>query len=524
MARNNMAANLNNILKTLLATAVMLLTACEPLYDPVVRQDVPTSPGSTWEKKSIVVKETAERPFTPADLSGTMPLSRLLDIALYNNPLTRVSWNAARASAYAYRVSLSPYYPTIAYSGSLNAQRNMGSSFATSGQGIVANTSTTTPTPVKPVTTDIVYALNNFSLNYLVLDFGGRDATAELALQTLYASNWQHNFTMQQVMLSVLTSYTSYIGNRALVAAFEQDLKDSEVALKATKVMRSAGLATLTDELLAQSNLETTRTNLIQAQGAEKTSFAEILINIGLPPDADITADDLPQELPVVEISGNITALLELAKKKRPDLGIAIAAIKQQEAQLAISYSSSMPILTATGDWNQIRFVAPKKPAGYNEVAFIGLDFPIFQGYYYMNQQRQLRAQVEEALANLDVQVAAISTQVVTNYYSFKSAEAALPSAQAAVEYSARAFRGYVIQYKTGTASILDMLNALTLLSNARSQLVVVRTQWAVSLANLAFSVGILEDNSGTWRKAPPKELSQLPIEDNKEEEDEQKI
>ena len=47
-----------------------------------------------------------------------------------------------------------------------------------------------------------------------------------------------------------------------------------------------------------------------------------------------------------------------------------------------------------------------------------------------MNQQRQLRAQIEEALANLDVQLATVSTQVVTNYYAFTSAEAALPSAK----------------------------------------------------------------------------------------------
>ena len=55
--------------------------------------------------------------------------------------------------------------------------------------------------------------------------------------------------------------------------------------------------------------------------------------------------------------------------------------------------------------------------------------------------------------------LATIYTQVVTNYYAFTSAEAALPSAQAAVEYSERAFRGFVIQYKTGTASILDVLH-----------------------------------------------------------------
>ena len=96
-----------------------------------------------------------------------------------------------------------------------------------------------------------------------------------------------------------------------------------------------------------------------------------------------------------------------------------------------------------------------------------------------MNQQRQLRAQVEEALAALDVQLAAVYTQVAASYYSYKAAEAALPSSEAAVESSGRAYRGYVVQYKTGTASILDVLNSLTLLSNARSQQIVTRTQWA---------------------------------------------
>ena len=78
---------------------------------------------------------------------------------------------------------------------------------------------------------------------------------------------------MQQVMLSVLNAYTAYLGNKGLVTAYEQDLKDAQVALDAAKVMRTAGLATLNDVLLAQSTLEQTRTNLLQAQGAEKTAF-----------------------------------------------------------------------------------------------------------------------------------------------------------------------------------------------------------------------------------------------------------
>lgn len=510
-----MTAGMQQKHKAALVVVALLLSSCTSIFDPVHNGDVPTSPGSNWSRQSLDVKKTTENPFTLTDLSKTMPLSLLLDMALYNNPATRQSWNTARAAAYAYYASLNTYYPNVAFSGSLNAQTNTGSTFANSGSGIIT-TGTASPTAAKnqSFSTNLT---NNLSMTYLLLDFGGRSASVDFTRQTLYSANWQHNFTMQQVMLSVLSAYTAYLGNKALAAAYEQDLKDFEVALKAAQVMRSAGLATLNDVLLAQANLEQVRTSWLQAQGTEKTALGEVLIAVGLPPDANVSLEQLPQQLPVIEISGNISELLELAKKRRPDLGIAIAAIKQQEDLLALSYSNSMPILTGNGNWNQTRFISPYKPPGYNEVAFLQVNVPIFEGFFFINQQRQLRAQIEAAMANLDVQVAAVSTQVVANYYAFTSAEAALPSSEAAVEYSSRAFRGFVIQYKTGTASILDVLNSLTVLSNARAQEVLIRTQWAASLANLAFSVGVLDDNSGKWQEAPPEKLDHIPIRDDHE-------
>lgn len=507
-----MSNTVKHLSRFVLIGFIALLYSCEPFYDPVRYGDVSDSQGSAWEGGTINVKKTVVNPYTEADLSQTMSLSLLLDMALYNNPSTRVSWNAARASAYSYRASLSNYYPTLTYTGNLSAQTVKGPSFASSGNAIISGTTTTT------TQTHTTYVFNDLNLTYILLDFGGRSATSELAYQTLVASNWQHNYTMQQVMLSVLTAYTSYLGNKGLVEAYKQDLKDAEVALQASLVMKRAGLATLTDVLLSQSNLETTRTNLVQAEGSEKTSIGELLIAVGLPADTNITLEDLPKDLPVIEVSGNISSLLELAKTQRPDLGVAIAAIKEQEAQLALSYSNSMPILSSQLFWDQFRPISPRNHSSYTEVASFNLNFPIFQGFFYMNQQRQLQAQVEEALANLDVQVANVSTQVVSAYYAYQSAESALPSALAAVEYSQRAFRGFVAQYKTGTASILDVLTALTALSNARAQLVVIRTQWAQSLANLAFAVGILDDTSGVFKKSPPGQLSELPINDDKKE------
>lgn len=501
--------------KLALTLLLLLITGCELVYDPIRDDEVPFSPGSAWNEKAIVVKKTTERPYTPADLSGTMPLSLLLDIALYNNPQTRVSWNTARASSYAYHASLSEYYPLITYTGRLAAQTNKGTTFANSSAGVVTNTNGSDTTGTQTFLTTLT---NDLDLSYLLLDFGGRNANTDLAFQTLIASNWQHNATMQQVLLSLLNAYVYYIGNKGLVTGYSQDLRDFEVALKAAKAMQAAGLATLTDVLLIQSNLEQTRTNLVQAQGAEKTSLGQILIAAGLPPDTDISVEDLPQKLPVIEISGGLSYLLDLAKKRRPELGIAIAAIKQQEAQLAIIYSNSMPNLTLNANWNQTRFISPQLVSGYNETAALQINAPLFQGFYYMNQQRAARAQVQAALASLDVQLAAVFLQVVTNYYAFTSAEAAIPSSDAAVEASARAFKGFIVQYRTGTASILDVLASLTTLSNARSQRIVIQTQWAGSLANLAFSVGVLHDTSGQWQSVPPNQRTEIPTKEEKEE------
>ena len=76
------------------------------------------------------------------------------------------------------------------------------------------------PTTIPPDTkSNNSTIFNQLTVDYLLLDFGGRSATALLAYQMLVAANWQHNFTMQQVIMSVLDNYTSYLGNKGLVAA-----------------------------------------------------------------------------------------------------------------------------------------------------------------------------------------------------------------------------------------------------------------------------------------------------------------
>ncbi len=499
-----------------------LLAGCEFKYDPSKKDDAPSSPG-TKSPQIFHYRKNVEAPYTTDDLTEDMPLSKLLDIALYNNPQTRSSWYAARAAAYGYHVSLSTNYPTLAYQGNLQDQTSNGAASISGVGGAVfptgssASATTTTSGTSSSSSTPSVFissAFNELTLSYLVLDFGGRYGLQDLAFQTLVQANWQHNLTMQQVMLSVINAYTSYIGNIALVSASEQNLKDAQVLLDAAILMKKYGLATMTDILTAQSTVEQMKLNLEQARGAEKTSLAQLLIALGLPPETEICVLDLPSKLPVIEIACDVNSLIELAKEKRPDIGTAIALVNQQEAELQISRSSGMPVLTFNGSTSRVDFITPKKPYIYNNSIALNLNFPIFAGFYYINQQKQIRAQIAEAIANVDATVAVVVTEVVTNYYAFTTAEASLPSTEALLEYSRRAYRGMVSQYKVGTASMQDVVTSLTTLSNARAQQVITRTQWAAALANLAFSVGILNDNSGTWKNAPPQSLYRLNYKD----------
>jgi outer membrane protein len=502
----------------------LFLSGCELAYEPAFNGDAPSSPGSEAHQR-FSYKERVEAPYTSEDLTKTMALSKLLDIALYNNPTTRASWNAARAAAFSYRASLSDYYPSITYFGNLQNQVSNGSANVSGTNGsILSSTSTTTsstqttvPTPsTSDAAENIVTVFNEFTLSYLLLDFGGRYAQSELAWQMLVGANWEHNLAMQQVMIAVINAYTSYLSNKSLVVATEQDLKDAQVALDAALKMRQAGLATLTDVLSAQSAVEQARFNLAQAKGNEKTALADLLITLGLPPETHICVEELPDKLPVIEISGNICSLIELAKQKRPDIGAAIAAVREQQAELLASFSAGMPTVTLNGSYSHTKFLKPVIPSLYDKSIELDWNWPLFSGFFYVNQQKQIRAQIDEARATLDATVAQVVTAVATNYYAFTTAEAELPSSEAVLEYSQRAYGGMLSQYKVGTASIIDVLTALTTLSNARAQLIMVRTQWAASLANLAFSVGILGDDSGTWMDAPPKNLSKLKYKDKR--------
>lgn len=105
-----------------------------------------------------------------------------MDVALVNNPTTRVAWEDTRAAA-EWAEAHGLYYPQI----------------GGAAQGA---------TPFKGQYSDV-----GLSLNYLLFDFGGREAKIDAARLALINANWNQNWAIQNVLQTVAVSFDNVIGD-----------------------------------------------------------------------------------------------------------------------------------------------------------------------------------------------------------------------------------------------------------------------------------------------------------------------
>ena len=208
-----------------------------------------------------------------------MGLADLVDTALRINPSTQGSWQQARVAAAQWASSRGSYYPTFTGDAS--------------GYGLTGDGSSG------------YYGSVGISLNYLLLDFGGRAASVESARQALMAANWNHNQSIQDILRNVPQAYYTYLGNQAQVRATESDLEEALTSLKSTEQRKKSGVSTIADVLQAKSRVDQVRLDLVSARGAVKISRGQLATAVGWPANADFDVAQDPKELPLDEINNN---------------------------------------------------------------------------------------------------------------------------------------------------------------------------------------------------------------------------
>lgn len=405
-----------------------------------------------------------------------MSLAELIDIALQNNPTTQETWAMARAAAAQYGQSLSPLMPDIEFDGSYLRERGNSSSTNLGG----------------PRDFHITQAGPDVNVTYTLFDFGQRTSAALAARQALYYADLTHNQQIQTVIQAVMDDYYDYLYQKALLTAREADLTTACTSLDAANEKFSLGVAALGDVAQARTQYLQAKINTTTQKQNVQDAFAQLAVDLGLPANILFKVEPLPAQVFANPVLASVEELVEKAVCQRQDLLAAEANVRSQEASLLGAQRATLPVLNSSWNLGHYWFQKGQQEKSIHWSAEFTLTFPIFDGFYYRNQVKNALANVELSKAQFLQTELLIIQAVTTAHMGVKTAAVNLDDTAEYLKAAELEFNIALTSYKSGTATILDLLSAQSSLVDARSKKAGAEKSWFTSLSTLAYATGSL--------------------------------
>jgi TolC family type I secretion outer membrane protein len=424
----------------------------------------PSAPSSFWQGPQGPSPCPATR-IAPDPLR----LVDAIDLALCQNPRTRQTWANAKVAAAEVGVARSDFLPNL--DGSVALER--GETLNTPSAGGETN------------------LIGSLSFNWLLFDFGGRDARLEQARQTLLAADWTHNDTLQRVMLDAVQSYYLLYATREAVRSAQASVRAGQQSLDAARARQKAGSATRADVLQAQTSYSQAVFNLTQAQGNAANAQGVLANALGLNVDRDIRIVE-PPDLEAQRVAQrSVAQLLEVARLQRPDLAAADAQVRAAQSNVRAREADGKPSVSLGASLGATQ-VAPgfdPQSAGIG----ISVSIPIFTGYRNTYRVRSARDQVEVQVATRDKLREDVALEVWRAYQDLRTQDQSLSTAADLQASAQEAYNAALARYKAGVGTLIDLLNAQTTLASASLQQIRARLDWNVAKATLARAIGVLD-------------------------------
>lgn len=417
----------------------------------------------------------------PSAAGNQYDLPALIDIALTNNPDTRLTWEQARAAAAAYGVSRAPYYPIV------NAQVPGGYErelLELPGQNGVVKQWQITPT---------------LAFTYILLDFGRRDAGAAAARAQLAAANFSFNRKLQDVVFATQRAFYSIGAAKAAVQAAEENVELAKTDDEAVSRRVDLGLATEPELLLSRETVAQSQYDLASAHLLVREAQASIAVALGVAANTPLDVPSL-ESLPIpAGLGSEVDQLIDVSLRSRPDLAAQVATLEARRADVARAKAAFYPTVGVSGSygeqlWNYAFVGTPTvQTAQPQAMALLTINWDVFTGFKRLNDMRQAEAARDAAAAQLKSAEVDTISSVWRAYYEFQTALSRYEYAKALLSASQESYAANLDTYKQGLSTIVELLTADRDLANARYTIVQSRADVLTSSAAVAYAVGAIE-------------------------------
>ena len=320
--------------------------------------------------------------------------------------------------------------------------------------------------------------------SWRIYDFGLTDANIRAAELNAEAAAATVGTTTLDVRTNVEVAYLQAVANRKLVLVATATVKSEDAHLDQARRFVAAQAHDPIEVAQAQARDANARSALAQAQSNEAIALANLRSAIGWvdPANAPVVAANWPVP-PVTEPEGH-AALVETARRSRPEIVQLDKLLAAADANLAAARAERRPVLSATAQtqWSPGTDNWSPQPSWS---AGLSLTWSLFDGGRSAADQRIASANVQVAgaqrdalLVTLTSQLDASRSQIVANRANVAASTEAVTAARAQLQLSEA-------RYTQGLGSQIELTDAQTAVTTAEGNLVQAEFQLANAWAQL---------------------------------------
>ena len=220
-------------------------------------------------------------PVLPIEPGHVYGLAELIDIAQTANPQTRDVVGASLPSG-------------------ARRRDHEGALLCLSSPPPRSAVTSTSPTPGRspvspPLSTsgDVHGTVSGVAMQWLLFDFGERDALTRAAKERSFASNIAFNGTHQKIIYDVSRAFYDYTSARQRVAIARQSKIESVRLRDAAHAKLTQGVGTTVETAQADQLSVQAAFDLVQAEGGERDAYHTLLAAVGITPATRIAVQDV---------------------------------------------------------------------------------------------------------------------------------------------------------------------------------------------------------------------------------------
>jgi outer membrane protein TolC len=311
----------------------------------------------------------------------------------------------------------------------------------------------------------------------LIWDGGASIASRRASRINEDAAYYTLRDTIDSVVQTVRTQFYQILLDRALVQVQEESVNLLQSQLEDQKSRFEAGTVPQFNVLQAEGQLQNQIPQLITARNNYRISQLTLSRTLGIPADRQyVTETPLPVvgELGFHPIKYDLASALIAARTNRPFLKAQRSAILANVENITVQAAGYQPIVTADVGLEQRSAGTSNNLRDTVQGWFLGVQgsWNIFDGLLTYGKVKQARAQLEQSKVTYDDSVRQVELEVATAVSNLRQAAQTVDSAQTGVNVNLEALRLADERLAAGTGTQLDVLNAQTQLTTARSNLV----------------------------------------------------